>query len=100
VMLRTSGNVWENRPWSSTCGGAWADWPWTTLADRAELDLLAFEFVRTVEAHRKGCSICSAGGPWCDPLRECFDGIIDWRRFRELRSLGGYLRELEEARAA
>jgi hypothetical protein len=72
--------------------------PWWTQADQSELDLLAHEFVKAIEAHRQGCSVCSAGGPWCKPLCEAGDGILDWRHGRELRSRAVWLRAQQIAR--
>ena len=69
-----------------------------TQADAAEFDLLLFEFVDAVLVHRERCSICSQGGPWCAPLRECFDGILHWRRFRELRSIAARRRAEQDFR--
>jgi hypothetical protein len=72
--------------------------PWWTEADQAELDLLAHEFVRAALIHRQRCSICSAGGLWCRPLREAGDGLLDWRCGRELRSRAVWLRGQQIAR--
>jgi hypothetical protein len=68
---------------------------WTD-ADAAEFDILIFEFVDVVLAHKERCSVCSRGGPWCEPLRECFEGILHWRRGRELRSLAARLRARQD----
>ena len=77
--------------------------PWWTEADDAELDLLVHEFVRVVDIHRERCSICSANGhcgPWCAPLREALEGVVEWRAGRILRSKAQWLRmrqtEVEE----
>lgn len=69
--------------------------PWWTAADDAELDLLVHELVRAVDIHRAGCSVCSANGhcgPWCEPLREALEGVIEWREGRILRSKAQWLR--------
>ena len=71
--------------------------PWWTEADEAELDLLVTEFVRAVFAHRRGCSVCAAGGPWCDVLRDAFEGLLEWRAGRILRSKGAWLRIRQRA---
>jgi hypothetical protein len=70
---------------------------WWTVADQAELDLLVHEFTKAVWAHRLGCSICSAGGPWCAPLRDAFEGILEWREGRRLRSIAAALRARQTA---
>jgi hypothetical protein len=49
--------------------------PWWTAADEAELDLLVHDFVKAAFRHREACAICSAGGPWCGPLREAFEAV-------------------------
>jgi hypothetical protein len=71
-------------------------------ADQAELDVLLDAFVGAVLVHRDRCAVCSAGGPWCEPLRDRFEGILDWRRTRALRSRAVWLRAeriaLEERR--
>jgi hypothetical protein len=74
--------------------------PWWTSADDAELDLLVDEFVRVAFVHRDRCSVCSAGGPWCEPLHDAFDGLLGWRRGREFRSKAEWLRARQEGRAA
>jgi hypothetical protein len=74
--------------------------PWWTEADAAELDVLLEEFVRVAFIHRGHCAICSAGGPWCEPLREALDALLEWRRGRELRSKAEWLRARQEDRAA
>jgi hypothetical protein len=61
-------------------------------ADVAEWDLLLFEFVDAVLVHRERCAVCAQGGPWCQPLRECFESLLHWRRGRELRTLAARLR--------
>jgi hypothetical protein len=75
-----------------------------TEADQAELDVLIDAFVKCVMDHTDGCAICSAGVPWCSALEECFQGILDWRRSRALRSKAVWLRAkrmaLEERLAA
>lgn len=75
-----------------------------SAADDAELDVLVDAFVGAVLAHRTGCAVCCAGGPWCAPLAECFDGLVAWRRSRALRSKAVWLRAeriaLDERRAA
>jgi hypothetical protein len=68
--------------------------PWWTPADQAELDLLAFEFVRAARVHRLECLICLAGGPWCPRLAEAFAAVLEWRDGRELRSRAAWLRKL------
>jgi hypothetical protein len=70
---------------------------WWTAADTAELDLLAYELVKAAWRHREGCSVCSRGGPWCGPLREAVEGVIEWRQGRVLQSLAAWLREREDA---
>lgn len=72
---------------------------WWTPADAAELDLLVYEFVKAAFHHREACAICRAGGPWCDPLRDAFEGVLGWREGRELRSKATWLRRREETTA-
>jgi hypothetical protein len=64
----------------------------------AELDLITREFVLAVLAHEAGCSTCSQRGPWCSPLREAFDAVLEWRAGRILRSKAAYLRTMQELR--
>jgi hypothetical protein len=66
--------------------------PYWTAADRAELDVLIDALLGAVAIHRERCRVCSAGGPWCAPLRDCFESVLAWRRTRELRSLAAWLR--------
>ena len=68
-----------------------------TEADEAELDVLVFELVRAVHAHREGCSICREGGPWCAPLVGALDAVVEWRRGRILRSKAQWLRARDTA---
>jgi hypothetical protein len=70
---------------------------WWTAADEAELDLLVHEFVKTAFRHREACAICRAGGPWCRPLSEAFEVVLDWRAGRVLRSKADWLRARQEA---
>jgi hypothetical protein len=77
--------------------------PWWTEADQAELDVLVNELVRAGFAHRAGCSICSARAGWCEAMRDALEGLVEWRRGRELRSKAAWLRAREmvhEERAA
>jgi hypothetical protein len=45
--------------------------------------------------HRRGCSVCSQGGPWCSHLQEAFDAILDWRERRSAASFAAGLRALQ-----
>lgn len=71
-----------------------------TAADQAELELLAHEFTETALAHRERCTICSQGGPWCDPLEEVFEAILRWRAGRILQSKAAWLRARQWLREA
>jgi hypothetical protein len=73
---------------------------WWTEADAAELDVVAHAFVKAAYVHRERCGTCSSGGPWCLPLREALDGVVEWRHGRVLRSKAAWLRELEHLRTA
>lgn len=70
--------------------------PWWTEADQAEFDLLLLEFVKAALRHREGCAICRGGGPWCDPLYEAFEILVDWRDCRILQSKADWLRLRQE----
>jgi hypothetical protein len=77
--------------------------PYWSEADQSELDVLVFELVKAVHAHREGCSICRTGGPWCVPLVDGLEAVLDWREGRVLRSKAAWLRArqtLAEERAA
>jgi hypothetical protein len=65
--------------------------PWWTPADEAELDLLFEEFVGIYFRHRDRCDACGKG-PWCEPMRDAFEIVLDWKRGRELRSKAAWLR--------
>jgi hypothetical protein len=75
--------------------------PWWTGADEAELDQIAWEFVRSAFVHREKCTTCRAGDRWCPLLAEALEHAIDWRDGRILRSKAAFLRliqaRLEEA---
>lgn len=71
-----------------------------THADQAELDVLLHEFVKAAYLHRDHCSTCRGGGPWCLPLREALEGVLEWRRGRALRSRADWLRLRNDLRAA
>ena len=66
--------------------------PYWTPADAAELDVLLHAFVQVHARHLPTCAVCSGYGPWCQPLRDSFDAILEWREGRELRSKATYLR--------
>lgn len=70
--------------------------PYWTDADAAEFDLLLDTFVDAYWHHRERCAICRRGGPWCDPLREGLDLVVEWRRRRLLRSEAAYLRARQD----
>jgi hypothetical protein len=70
--------------------------PWWTEADQAELDLFIAEFVNTAWTHRERCPRCSAGGPWCDPLRRALQDVVDWRWLRALQGRAAYLRARQD----
>jgi hypothetical protein len=69
-----------------------------TEADAGELDVLVDAFVGAVLIHREGCAVCSSNRRWCRPLEDCFEGILDWRRSRALRSKAAWLRARQTAR--
>lgn len=69
--------------------------PWWSEADEAEFNVLIHAFVDAGLAHHKNC--CGTTGPWCPPLREAFDAVVDWRTSRVLRSKAAWLRAREEA---
>ena len=71
--------------------------PWWSAADDAGLDVLVDRFLDVFYCHRERCPTC-ASGPWCEPMRECFAVITDWKRGRELRSKAEWLRARELAR--
>jgi hypothetical protein len=79
---------------------ALASQEWWTAADAAELDVLIHEFLRAVYRHRDVCAICSGGGPWCTPLRQALEGVLEWRDGRVLRSKADWLRLRHDLRAA
>jgi hypothetical protein len=72
---------------------------WWTAADERALDLLVHEFIRVAFIHRNGCSVCSAGGSWCSSLLDAFEGLLEWREGRVLRSQAAWLRAREESAA-
>jgi hypothetical protein len=74
--------------------------PWWTAADDAELTVLVQEFVDGEIEHRERCAICSQGGPWCKPLQEALETIIDWRERRSAHSFAIAMRRLEQLEAA
>jgi hypothetical protein len=67
-----------------------------TAADAAELDVLLYVFVETVWIHQARCGICSKGGPWCQPLKDCFEELLAWRKRRELLSVAARLRAKQD----
>ncbi len=75
------------------------DQTWWTDADRAELDLLAGEFLRVVNSHRNHCRVCKANGPWCQHLRDALDAVFQWRDLQRLRSKAVGLRATQSADA-
>jgi hypothetical protein len=70
---------------------------WWTEADESELDLLVHELVKAVHAHREACSTCKVGSPWCAPLGDALQAVVDWRRGRVLRSKAAWLRARQMA---
>jgi hypothetical protein len=68
---------------------------WWSEADAAELDVLLEAFVESALIHRARCSVCKRG-PWCEQLRECFDGILAWRRRRQLITIAAALRARQD----
>ena len=71
--------------------------PYWTEADQAEHDLLVYELIKVAHAHRVGCTICKTGGPWCAPLGEALEAVVEWRQGRILRSKAAWLRARETA---
>jgi hypothetical protein len=69
---------------------------WWTVADEAELDLLARELVRVAFIHREKCSTCRAGGPWCPAMVDALEAVLEWREGRVLRSKAAWLRARQE----
>ena len=83
VAIRTGARAQAQRrsPTSArTHGYTPAVW---TAADAAECQLLLDEFVDAAWIHQERCSVCSNGGPWCEPLAECFASLLAWRTWRE-----------------
>jgi hypothetical protein len=68
-------------------------------ADQAELDVLILTFVEGAWDHRARCSVCSTG-PWCGGMRKALELLLDWQRFRELKTRAEALRERQDAKAA
>ncbi len=68
--------------------------PWWTVADDAELDVLFDEFVGIYFRHRERCESCGSG-PWCEPMQDAFQIVLDWQRRRRLRSKAEWLRARE-----
>ena len=68
--------------------------PWWTEADAAELGVLVDELVGAALDHRRRCSVCKTGGPWCGPLRDCYEITIAWRNTRSRQSKAEWLRAL------
>jgi len=66
--------------------------PWWSHADRAELRLLIDEFCDGEREHRQRCPICMKGGPWCQPLTDALEIVLDWRERRLARSFAIALR--------
>lgn len=76
------------------------DQPWWTDADQADLDLLTWEFVNAVQQHRERCPECAAGGPWCQPLVDAFQAVLDWRQGRILFSRAAFHRAHQDIQDA
>jgi hypothetical protein len=70
--------------------------PWWTDADQAEFDVLVLDFFEAAWLHRERCPVCSAGGPWCWPLRDVFDLLVLWARRRMLRTWAAYVRARQD----
>lgn len=68
--------------------------PWWTDADQAELDIIAHDLVTATRAHSDHCQVCRAGGA-CQPLRDAYDAVAEWKRRRNLLSKATFYR-LEE----
>lgn len=66
--------------------------PWWTAADQAELDVLTHEFVDGAWEHQERCAVCSQGGPWCKPLREALDVVLEFQQARDRMSKAQWLR--------
>ena len=71
---------------------------WWTEADLAELDALAWAFVRDFnDVHRPRCALCLAGlGVECPGPREAVDALVEWAVFRDLLSWAAWLREHQD----
>jgi hypothetical protein len=69
---------------------------WWSEADEAEWQLLLYEFVGAAWAHRT-CTACQQQQGWCEPLAECWAGLLEWREGRTLRAKATWLRACEVA---
>lgn len=69
---------------------------WWTPADQAELDVLLWDFTAGAFAHREQCSHCREGGPWCTPLVDAFEAVLEWREGRTLRTRATALRARQD----
>ena len=70
---------------------------WWSPADEAEWQLLLYEFVGAAWAHRQ-CVACHAQQGWCEPLCECWEGMLVWREGRSLQAKAAWLRAREVPR--
>jgi hypothetical protein len=70
---------------------------WWSEADQAELDVLIDALVGAAWAHKR-CARCRELNSWCEPMREAFEALIEWRRSRGLRSRAEFLRDLDNSR--
>jgi hypothetical protein len=74
--------------------------PWLTAADVAETELVAWHLSGCIWTHRQECAVCSAGLPYCEPVKEAIEAALDWKRGRDLRSRALFLRALQNRREA
>ncbi len=71
-----------------------------TLADEAELELVAEALVDAAFAHRERCLACREAGASCDALRDALAVAVGWAQRRHRLSRAAFLVEAELDRLA
>jgi hypothetical protein len=63
-----------------------------TIADRAEIDLLAWELTGAIRDHEATCDVCAGDWPPCPKVGAAIEAAVDWVHGRRLRTCAERLR--------
>lgn len=66
--------------------------PWFTVADLAEIDVVAKTLEAAIFEHREKCATCCATSRSCSTIVDAFEAALEWSELRMMTSKATALR--------